>query len=122
MAVLFHPNKNGDNTPETLKAETGKKLWWICKNGHKWQQTGDQLSRNDTAQLCRKCRSLAAVRPDIAAMWHPEINEGSSPINVDFSSGLKRWWQCTVDKDHVCEALPNNMVAPSRKRFCPYCR
>ena len=57
MAALFHPTKNGVDTPETLKAGTGKKVWWLCKNGHEWQQTGDKVKRLVSHELCPKCRS-----------------------------------------------------------------
>lgn len=122
LAELFHPTKNGQDTPQTLKAGAGKKLWWQCKNGHEWQQTGDKLKRLVIDEPCRKCRSLAVKRPDIAAMWHPTLNEGLTPEDVAFSSGKNRWWQCTVDHSHQWQTSPNNMVAPNRKTFCPHCR
>lgn len=58
LAELFHPSKNGDNTPLNLKAGTGKKLWWKCERGHEWQQTGDKIKRLSSHEKCRRCRNL----------------------------------------------------------------
>jgi hypothetical protein len=57
LAELFHPSKNGNNTPYNLKAGTGRKLWWRCKEGHEWQQTGDKLKRLSSHQKCSQCRN-----------------------------------------------------------------
>ena len=58
LAKLFHPSKNGNNTPFNLKAGSGKKLWWRCEKGHEWQQTGDKLKRLTSRQKCSQCRAL----------------------------------------------------------------
>ena len=122
MAAIFHPTKNGEDTPQTLKAGTGKLLWWRCKHGHEWQQTGDKLKRLSSTKLCRQCRSLANKSPDVAAMWHPILNESINPEDVDNSSGKNRWWFCLDNPEHVWSASPNNMTAKGRKSFCPHCR
>lgn len=122
MAELFHPTKNGNHTPETLKAGTGITLWWRCDLGHEWQQTGDKLKRLVIDEPCRKCRSLAVKYPDIAALWHPSKNGSVTPDDVAARSGVNRWWQCTVNSTHVWRASPNNMTAPNRKRYCPECK
>ena len=120
MAQLFHPSKNGELTPEFIKAGTGKLLWWQCELGHEWQQTGDKLKR--TKEPCEVCRSLAVKRPDIAEMWHPSKNGSVTPDDVVAGSGVNRWWQCTVNSTHVWRASPNNMTASNRKGYCPYCK
>ena len=122
MAELFHPIKNGNYTPETLKAGTGITLWWRCDLGHEWQQTGDALKKLVVDQPCRKCRSLAIKHPDIAALWHPSKNGSVTPDDVAARSGVNRWWQCTVNSSHVWRASPNNMSKPNRKRYCPKCK
>ena len=30
--------KNGDLDPHSLKAQSNKKVWWKCENGHSWKQ------------------------------------------------------------------------------------
>jgi len=39
VAAQSHPEKNGGVTPEQVTQGSGKKYWWICKEGpdHEWQ-------------------------------------------------------------------------------------
>jgi hypothetical protein len=53
----WHPTKNGKNLPEDFLHGSNKKVWWLCKNGHEWQQTGDKVKRLVSHELCPKCRS-----------------------------------------------------------------
>jgi hypothetical protein len=59
LAKLFYPTKNGDHSPENLKAGTGIKLWWICDEGHEWK--ANIYSRNLPLQKLGKTKTLWAV-------------------------------------------------------------
>jgi hypothetical protein len=37
-------------------------------------------------------RSLAELRPDIAAQWHPTKNGELTPADISVSASLKFWW------------------------------
>lgn len=37
IALEWHPYKNGDLTPDKFTVASGKRVWWMCKNGHEWQ-------------------------------------------------------------------------------------
>ena len=37
IAEQWHPSKNGDLTPEDVTVASGKKVWWIQKNGYEWE-------------------------------------------------------------------------------------
>ena len=37
LAAEWHPTKNGDLLPSQVTSKSGKKVWWLCKNGHEWQ-------------------------------------------------------------------------------------
>ncbi|MFR5062350.1 MAG: zinc-ribbon domain-containing protein [Christensenellales bacterium] len=39
LAQEWHPTKNGNLTPNQLTIRSGKKVWWLCSNGHEWQAT-----------------------------------------------------------------------------------
>jgi len=39
LSKQWHPNKNGDLTPNDITAGSGKKVWWKCGNGHEWEAT-----------------------------------------------------------------------------------
>ena len=36
LANEWHPEKNGDLTPEDVTPDSGRKVWWQCKKGHEW--------------------------------------------------------------------------------------
>jgi len=33
----WHPTKNGSLTPDKISANSNKKVWWLCKNGHEYK-------------------------------------------------------------------------------------
>ena len=37
IAAQWHPDKNGELTPETVRVETTLRPWWRCGKGHEWQ-------------------------------------------------------------------------------------
>lgn len=37
LAEQWHPDKNGDLTPNNVTNGSGKKVWWRCEKGHEWQ-------------------------------------------------------------------------------------
>lgn len=37
VAAEWHPMKNGNLQPSEVKGGSGKRVWWLCKNGHEWQ-------------------------------------------------------------------------------------
>ena len=57
LAKLFHPTKNGNHSPENLKAGTGIKLWWICDKGHEWQRDGYSVKILKSEEKCPHCRN-----------------------------------------------------------------
>lgn len=60
-------------------------------------------------------KSLAYVKPQLAAEWHPTKNSPLLPINFSASSSQRVWWQCK--HGHEWEAKISNRT----KRNCPYC-
>ena len=55
LAKYFHPQKNGSDRPENLVEGTGKLLWWICEQGHEWQQRGYAMLKTK-GHVCPTCR------------------------------------------------------------------
>lgn len=64
LAAEFHPERNGDLTPETTVAGTGRKIWWQCKEQpyHQWQATGSARVRGSGCPSCNRGWSLEATR------------------------------------------------------------
>lgn len=37
LAQQWHPEKNGELTPDKVTPGSNKKVWWTCSRGHEWQ-------------------------------------------------------------------------------------
>lgn len=37
IAAQWHPEKNGELTPDMVTAGSKKRVWWICADGHVWR-------------------------------------------------------------------------------------
>jgi len=126
--LLWHPTRNGDATPDTVVAWSGKKYWWLCPDypDHEWQATPANVLGNETG--CPFCtgkrvsatNSLAARSPLYAAMWHPTKNGALTPCDITSRSGKKVWWKCPKGSDHEWQAAPATLIT-NGTYGCPYC-
>ncbi|MFG2162852.1 zinc-ribbon domain-containing protein [Streptomyces olivaceus] len=78
---------------------------------------------------CRRCsierrdrpepgRSLAEVRPDVAAQFHVELNAPLAATDLTFGSDRKVYWHCAAGLGH---APYLQSVSNRRKSGCPAC-
>ena len=56
IAKEWHPTKNGDLTPEKISRGNGKKVWWLCSQGHEYQATVLHRTQ-DNGTGCPICNS-----------------------------------------------------------------
>ena len=56
IAKEWHPTKNGDLTPEKVTRGNGKKVWWLCPQGHEYQATVLHRTQ-DNGTGCPICNS-----------------------------------------------------------------
>ena len=61
-------------------------------------------------------KTLAELRPDLAAEWHSTKNGALTPYSVTPGSTQKVWWKC--EKGHEWEAI---ISSRNRGSNCPYC-
>lgn len=52
VAQEWHPTKNRNSKPSDYLPNSGKKVWWICKNGHEWQDTINHRTNNRGCPYC----------------------------------------------------------------------
>lgn len=126
IARQWHPKKNGKLRPESVNAGSNKKVWWQCGKvaDHIWQTVVS--ARTGSGSNCPYCsgrrtskeRSLAVVRPDLAAEWHPARNKPLTPSEVLPMSNKTVWWCCNK-AGHQWEA---QICHRSRGRGCPQCQ
>ena len=102
----WHPNKNGELTPQHFTHGSSKKVWWLCSKVHSFDsviyaRTGKQ--RNGCPYCAGKKSSedynLQKLFPEIAKEWHPTKNGKLTPKECTQGSDKKVWWICP--KNHI---------------------
>ena len=99
IAAEWHPNKNGDLTPNDISAGSNKKVWWLGTCGHEWDSMVTNRTRQNQGCPFESGRrtlagfnDLATKFPEIAAEWHPTKNGDLTPDTISASNGKKVWW------------------------------
>ena len=121
IAAQWHPNKNGDLTPNEVTAGSNKRVWWICKQKHEWRAA---ICKRTIGRGCHYCCNqkanaescLATSHPELSKQWHPTRNGSLTPNDVTAGSKRKVWWLC--EKKHDWQAAT---VKRARGNGCPYC-
>ena len=117
-------NKNENLNPKTLTCGSGKKVWWICKNGHEWNDIIYNRTKRD--RNCPYCSNkkvlvgyndLATTNPELLKEWDYYKNKNINPQTLMKTSWKKVWWICK--KGHSYEASVVIKLKPNRG--CPYC-
>ncbi len=125
IAAQWHPEKNGQLTPDQVVAGSNKKAWWICPNGadHEWEAVIISRTRGNGCPCCSGKKvsitnSLGNLYPEIAAQWHPEKNGQLTPDQVIAGSNKKAWWICSTASDHEWKTSIAHRVNGTG---CPFC-
>ena len=85
LAVQWHPTKNGNLLPQDVMANSNKKVWWLCENGHEWETTVSARSRGRNCPICSGHKVLIGYNdvgtknPKLASTWHPTKNGDLTP-------------------------------------------
>ena len=122
LAKDWSYKQNGKLLPDNFTANSHKKVWWICHNGHEWQAT---IKNRNYGYGCPYCagqkvlpgyNDLQSINPSLAKEWHYEKNIGLEPIQVTSKSHRKVWWKCC--KGHEFRMAINER---NKERECPQC-
>ena len=133
LAEQWHPTKNGDKAPASVTLGSAFTAWWLCTpcscgQPHEWQAKvyARALSRSGCPiyagrQPCR-CGSLAALRPEVAAEWHPAGNRELTPEGVTPFSSRKVHWVCHKHSAlFTWAASVSNRTKAHKPTGCPLC-
>ena len=120
LAGEWHPQKNFDLTPRDVTPGSGKKIWWLCKEGHEWEAVIYSRSRGNGCPFCNNQKNtnlinLASER-NLMQEWHPIKNGTLSIRNVKPGYNKKVWWLC--NNGHEWQATINRRL---RDGGCPNC-
>ena len=107
--------------PQTVSAQSSKKLPWLCSKGHTWSAIVASRTRPESRD-CPICigrkvlpgfNDLATVFPDIASQAH-----GWDPKTITAGSKKRALWRC--DAGHTWQASVGDRTPP-RNSGCPFC-
>ncbi len=57
IAKEWHPTKNKDLKPSDISKKSGRKVWWLCANGHEWEATpNDRATYKTGCPICSRSR------------------------------------------------------------------
>lgn len=123
----WHPTKNNGLSPYDVTNHSGKKVWWLCKNGHEWEALVSNRTRGQGCPYCNGKRAtkencLAVLNPILAKEWHPNKNGSLNPWDVTVSSGKSVWWQCEYGHEWKATVHSRNRSRDrNRTSNCPEC-
>ncbi|TFH13473.1 hypothetical protein E4H04_11890, partial [Candidatus Bathyarchaeota archaeon] len=59
LAKQWHPTKNEKMTSYDVTPNSGKKVWWICNQGHEWKAT---VNNRRNGRGCPGCYRMGIKR------------------------------------------------------------
>ena len=122
IADEWHPEKNGNLTPDKVLVGTNQKVWWLGKCGHEWQAV--VASRTIQKSGCPVCsgrkiwtgyNDLVTINPILAEEWDYDKNS-LDPTIISPNSHKKAWWKCKNGHSWEAEIKSRNLGCG-----CPQC-
>lgn len=122
LAQEWNYEKNYPLTPSEVSKCSGKKVWWICKNGHEWEESITNRKKGNGCPYCSHHKlstgetDLKTINPQLSKDFNYKKNYPLIPDKIFAYSNQKIWWTC--NKGHEWEETPANRSAG---KGCPYC-
>jgi len=121
----WHPTKNGNLLPSDITENSGKKVWWLCEEGHAYKSRIDHRTNGVGCPYCygrlpTRGKNLSTEYPEVAVEFHPTKNGDILPTQVSPHSGKKYWWKCSKVDDHEWETAVDSRTG-NNKSGCPFC-
>lgn len=121
LAAQLDDARNDGVDVAALAPRSNERVWWRCPSGHVWRTSPDRRVAGTGCPYCSRSRpwtdnSLAVLRADLAAEWHPYRNDTLSPADVLPASGRRVWWQCHCGREWAAV-----IAARTAGTGCPTC-
>lgn len=122
IASQWHPNKNGNVSPMSVRPGCNTLYWWKCDMGHEWQDSPNHRTKGRGCPYCSHKRvspsnSLGVKYPTIAEEWDYSVNKGS-PMDYFAFSNEEMTWICKKCGYKWNATIANRTKA---KSGCPLC-
>jgi hypothetical protein len=117
----WHPTKNAGIKPQELTPGSGKKIWWICREGHEWEAVVYSRSRGSGCPCCNNSRSadesgVSVSNSEFKMEWHPTANGNLNPAYWTAGDSDKVWWICSAGHE-----WKTTFKARIKGKGCPVC-
>ena len=126
IAAEWDYDNNKGIHPEEYLPNSGKKVAWICKEGHKYNAIICDRTRRVKPTGCPYCANqkpiqgkndLTSIRPDLVRDWDFERNRMAPEMFMP-KSHKKVWWKCHVCGNRQYQAISKRASGQE----CPNCR
>ncbi len=123
LAKEWHPTRNGGLTPDSVLCGSAKRIWWIGKCGHEYEQSIINRVNGGNCPYCSHQRLLtefndfATEHPELLSEWDYEKNS-AEPNSIMSHSHYKAWWKCPFG--HSYQAWMDNRCGTTHSG-CPIC-
>lgn len=113
-------SKNVGVDPTRLTYGLGLKVWWLCAEGHSFQQTlnrrtsrsGRECSICNGKKILEGFNDLRTTHPEVCS----ELDDPAPATQLSKGSRLKVYWKCTLGHRYLM--MVSNKV---KGRGCPIC-
>jgi hypothetical protein len=121
LAREWHPTRNGSLSPKDVTPGSGKKIWWLCEQGHWWSASVYDRVRGMSCTYCRSLqkpaeRRMADVKPELLKEWHPSRNTDIRAKEATCNHSGKVWWLCQNGHEWL-----STIRARLSGKSCPFC-
>lgn len=99
IAEMWHPDKNLPLHPDEVLCGSGKRVWWLGKCGHEFDQSINNMVKGAGCPFCSHQKLLpgyndfASTNPELLPEWDYEMND-VQPTELMPHSHYKAWWKC----------------------------
>lgn len=119
---LWNNKRNMNLKPNAVLSMSNKKVWWICRKGHEWEETIINVAKGNRCPYCSNHQVLTGFNdfqtkhPYLSKEWNYNKNDDLKPSNVTSGSNRKVWWICK--NGHEWRATVARRV---KQPECPFC-
>ncbi|WP_158710027.1 zinc-ribbon domain-containing protein [Streptomyces katrae] len=124
LAAEWHPTRNTGLDLAAVTAGSHRVVWWqCCSCGAEYR--AKVFHRVRGLARCPGCservryQDLATESPQVAALWHPDLNGTLTPAQVKAGANITVWWLCPAGHEpwsaHVAQVYLGYQE-------CPRCR